>query len=171
MIFKQVDEIISGAKTQTRRVVKPGEELHYDYDGRAVMQLLPMPMPPAYKPRYRTKWQVGRDYAVVSKRGTRGVMWRPDTGKWYVPESTEDVRDGYVPLRVRVTDIRQEPLQNISETDALAEGVDINLGGGVRGVLSPVTAYRNLWDSINDRAGVRWHDNPQVWVITFEVVR
>ena len=26
MIFKQVDEILSGQKTQTRRVVKPGEQ-------------------------------------------------------------------------------------------------------------------------------------------------
>lgn len=28
MIFKQIDEILSGAKTQTRRVVKPGEGMY-----------------------------------------------------------------------------------------------------------------------------------------------
>src|SRR6056297_1461261 len=103
-IFKQVDEIISGAKTQTRRVVKPGEELHRDsWCGDAVVNTLSMPMPPKYKPRYRTKWQVERDYAVVSKRGTRGVWWHPASGDWYVPESADDQRAGYAPLRIVIT--------------------------------------------------------------------
>lgn len=162
MIFKQVSEIISGQKTQTRRVVKSeermakvpsGTPLEFMEIGTSWGDIV------AIRQNNRFKWRLFWSYAVVSKPGTRGVMWEPGTGKWYVPESVEDVREGYVPLRVRVTGIRREPLQAITEADARAEGVE-SCGD-----------YLRLWQSINDRAGVRWHDNPDVWVITFEVVR
>lgn len=69
--------------------------------------------------------------------------------------ASSDKREAHMPLRV--TGIRQEPLQNISEADARAEGV------------SSLDAYAHLWGRINDGVGVRWHDNPFVWVIKFAV--
>lgn len=36
---------------------------------------------------------------------------------------------------------------------------------------TPEGAYRALWQSINKKKGVRWQDNPDVWVIEFELVR
>lgn len=176
MIFKQVREIIDGQKTQTRRVVKPGERWIMDanYQGGPVTVLIP---------GGKIKWQVGRDYAVVAKRGTRGVAYKPDTGEWKVFPNGEYIPHEWCPLRIEITKIRREPLQNITHDDALREGI-LQTGydkymdcycythHATQGVWAdPVEAYCHLWDSINNRAGVRWDDNPPVWVLTFEVVR
>jgi hypothetical protein len=60
---------------------------------------------------------------------------------------------------IRVTGIRVQNLHNITEADAKAEGVN------------SVEEYRALWDSINGKyKGCRWDDNPQVWVLEFELV-
>lgn len=60
--------------------------------------------------------------------------------------------------RVRVLNLRVEHLHDITEADAIAEGVE------------SVEAYRALWESINGKTkGARWADNPRVVVITFEM--
>lgn len=59
---------------------------------------------------------------------------------------------------VRFTKIHSEHLQSITHDDALAEGV------------GSVLEYKALWNSINKKKGIRWDDNPRVWVITFEYV-
>ena len=183
MIFKQIDEILSGQKTQTRRVVKPGEFVYQhgnqNPDGPSailsVSTLVDSPEKHAFTERI--KWAVGRTYAVVPKRGKPGVWWKVSDGipyakspiDWSIKAGFEDfypvnilngmIHDGWQPLRIRITAIRRERLQDISEADAKAEGV------------GNVEEYRALWDSINTRKGTRWQDCPDVWVITFEVVR
>lgn len=168
MIFKQIDEIRRGMKTQTRRLALPystgtGEFPceYFQYPGgeKAVVR---------YSPGWkfpRTKWQVGKTYAVVPKRGQTGLT----------------------DLRIKITNIRREPLQEIGWNDALAEGIhrvswlpdlpDVAayyhthaLGETERNFHSPQLAYRDLWQSINKQPGVRWEDNPDVWVIEFEAV-
>ncbi len=67
-------------------------------------------------------------------------------------------------IRLDITEIRVEPLQDITEEEARAEGV--------APIMRYVGAYRDgfvqLWDGINGgRSGCRWEDNPWVWVITF----
>ena len=91
-------------------------------------------------------------------------------------------------ILLKITDIRIERLQDISEEDAAAEGV-ICPGCGDTGwiLLRPsnpwsgpsehpcdcnlVKEYAKVWDAINTRTGTRWADNPLVWVLTFEAVR
>ena len=77
---------------------------------------------------------------------------------------------------LRVTDVRVERVQDITEEDARAEGVKpVSLqavsGGDVCGA-GHVTArelFAGLWDQINgDRA--TWESNPHVWVVSFERV-
>lgn len=82
-------------------------------------------------------------------------------------------------LTLKVTDVRIEKVQDISEDQAKAEGVKsavwfapfgvdesewINLGGKLN------AEYRNgfatVWDSIYQD----WDNNPYVWVIEFEVI-
>jgi hypothetical protein len=64
MIFKQIDEIKSGRKSMTQRVIKDGETSVIDETGVIV----------AVKDRHgRDKWRVGRTYAMVPKRGAHGV--------------------------------------------------------------------------------------------------
>lgn len=73
-------------------------------------------------------------------------------------------------ITLEVTDVRAQRLQDISEEDALAEGVapktwgaDAAAGQGAR------AAYAELWDEING-AGA-WGKNPWVWVISFKRVQ
>ena len=86
---------------------------------------------------------------------------------------------------LEITDVRVERLQEISEEDAIAEGVTCL--GGVNGTYdrddfsgcwtnysntetaaywnSPIDSYHSLWDSINGVGS--WALNPWVWVIEF----
>ena len=99
-------------------------------------------------------------------------------------------------LTLRVTDVRVQRVQEISEGDAFAEGVEPDLQccgnpdieydlsdhgepinprqGDCCG--SPILAsdpretFRDIWNSINAKRGFGWGDNPWVAAITFEVV-
>lgn len=92
-------------------------------------------------------------------------------------------------LTLEITDVRVERLQDISEEDAEAEGIeyairpfgDWKLIPGIwdfEGLVNdgeqrcdppPAIKYAYLWNSINAKAGTRWADNPWVWVLTFAV--
>jgi len=68
---------------------------------------------------------------------------------------------------LEITDVRAEMLQDITEADAIAEGVDApddEFGGFDR---PHRVAFMNLWDSINAKRGWPWDSNPFVWVLTF----
>ena len=73
-------------------------------------------------------------------------------------------------LVLEVTDVRVEKLQEISDEDAEAEGVELQGGAALwphinRGDKMK-SAYRDLWDSINAKRAP-WASNPWVWVISF----
>jgi hypothetical protein len=74
-------------------------------------------------------------------------------------------------LLLEVTSVRTERLQDITEDDARAEGVE-----GFRIGHSARETFRELWDTINgertDAAAnpVDWASNPHVWVISFKRV-
>jgi len=67
---------------------------------------------------------------------------------------------------LKVTDVRVERLQDITEADAEKEGIDvdtiINTCVGYTG--SAKDAFSILWEQIYKN----WDDNPWVWVIEFE---
>jgi len=67
-------------------------------------------------------------------------------------------------ITLEVTGVRVEQLQEISESDAQAEGVDPI----VAKVPTHRDAYRYLWDEINGVGS--WNANPWVWVIEFKRV-
>lgn len=82
-------------------------------------------------------------------------------------------------LWLRVTDVRVERVQEISEADAIAEGCNPYMPG--EGIIEPPDHpdtyqyrpdYRQgfsvLWDSINAKRGFSWASNPWVWAISFE---
>lgn len=184
MQFKpeSINAIVNGTKTETRRVVKPGETLEE-------VELLPtvIAVTGGY-PKGRLKWQVGRDYAVSPGRGFPGAWvcfdhprYGYDIWEGSDPVSTDSglvdwrkiaAGQGYQPLRIRLLEIRREPLQAITLEDVIAEGIpQYTLA---RGVLSetppdPRWKYRELWESINGAGS--WDANPDVWVLRFEVVK
>lgn len=74
-------------------------------------------------------------------------------------------------ITLKVVSIRIERLQDISDADAIAEGIE-QADGAWRSYcqelsrcVSPVTSYRTLWDSINGPGS--WKSNPWVWVVEF----
>lgn len=77
-------------------------------------------------------------------------------------------------LTLEVIKVWVERLQDISEADAIAEGIKQSdrgfwLPGGYDN--APILAYRDLWDSINGkRPSCSWNDNPWVWVVEFKRV-
>lgn len=68
-------------------------------------------------------------------------------------------------LTLEITRIRVEQLLDISEADAIAEGIDD--GWLVREKVPPprVLAFRHLWEDINGPGS--WQANPWVWVLEF----
>ena len=81
---------------------------------------------------------------------------------------------------LEITKVRAERLQNISEEDAIAEGVKSNFSALFQEQRyydymdiesewrSAVSSFRSLWYKIN---GIEsWHENPWVWVIKYKVV-
>lgn len=84
-------------------------------------------------------------------------------------------------ILLEVTAVRVERLQDISEADAIAEGISVHNadgtcdcgrttynGGGILTRYSAVEAYRDLWESINGAGS--WNASPWVWVISFKRV-
>jgi len=82
-------------------------------------------------------------------------------------------------ITLELTDVRVQRLQEISEEDAIAEGVigtEHDLATCADGstdshfeqvlMLSPREAYAALWDSINGKRAP-WASNPWVWALTF----
>ena len=66
----------------------------------------------------------------------------------------------------RLTSVRAERLQDMGETDAVAEGTLVGLSwpGGTMGV--PITAralYSDWWDQLHRKPGTIWRDNPWIW--------
>lgn len=71
-------------------------------------------------------------------------------------------------ILLEVTGVRVERLQDISEVDAMAEGVE-ETNPNLRG-LQPCMewryAYEDLWKAINGASS--WDANPWVWVVEFQ---
>lgn len=196
MIFRQIDEIISSQKTQTRRIKKEKELYLPDLQAVAITNVYGYrAIDSCGQASYfnghtdRLKWVVGCDYAVQPGRGKLGVWWLDcSIPKWELPGTTREAagtpytvgnefskRIGWKPLRIRITDIRQERLQDISKDDAWAEGCPWSCLMGRYNpcyeILDPREWYAEVWDAINTRPGDRWRDNPLVWALTFEVVK
>lgn len=71
----------------------------------------------------------------------------------------------------RIAAINLEPVQTITEADAIAEGVwtaspDMATSGAI---LNHIGAFRLLWDGIHEKnPKYQWPANPWVWVIHFD---
>lgn len=78
-------------------------------------------------------------------------------------------------LTLAVTEVRFEPLQNISEADARAEGAEpVDPASGRKVLLDPEMGshryhFREIWRQINGEAS--WQENPEVVALTFTVHR
>lgn len=88
-------------------------------------------------------------------------------------------------ITLEITDVRVQRLQEISDDDIAAEGIEVtkhapgdfgienpcatgmvDLPGGVRRHSTAQCCFASLWDTIN-RKRAPWASNPWVWAITF----
>ena len=102
--------------------------------------------------------------------------------EWTMPKAAArgDVTPLFMPrwasrITLEVVGVRVERLQDISEADAIAEGVDsylcresIGKAPLKQGYL-PICAFSYLWDQINGTGD--WDTNPWVWVVKFKRVQ
>lgn len=70
-------------------------------------------------------------------------------------------------ITLEITNIRVERVQEISEDDAIAEGLFCYH----ENYECALDNYPKLWDSINSKRGYGWDTNPYVWVIEFRKVK
>ena len=176
-----VRAIISGKKTQTRRVIKPqpiyfahGGQLafadkhshpHFDHK-RGIKQ----PYEVGDLLWVREAWAsskqaVGPEEACYVYRATdpdwsefQGWRWKPSI---FMPKKASR-------LHLMVTGVRVERLHSISEEDAKAEGVDPD--AVIPFFMSHKETFMILWDDINKKRGYGWDTNPWVWVVDFELM-
>lgn len=72
-------------------------------------------------------------------------------------------------ITLEITGVRVERLHDISESDAIAEGVRHDPADLERGMAyTPTDLFLNLWESINGKESLE--SNPWVWVIEFKVI-
>jgi len=68
-------------------------------------------------------------------------------------------------ITLEITGVRVERLQEITEEDALKEGM---LYQDLPYDSAPVWQFKDLWDSLNAKRGYGWDENPWVWVLKFD---
>lgn len=186
-----VTAILQGRKTQTRRVVKPQPEPVGD--GGFMLPLRPA-CPYGWKGdrlwvretfrRYDRAECACYDYCQCPPHGT--VLFRADDA-WDEAKWSPSIHMPRVASRItlEITGVRIEQLHDISEQDAIAEGIE-RVGGEyscspwknyLKGVLTemnmhcsaPSRSFQTLWESIHGPG--TWQENPWVWVIEFERVQ
>jgi hypothetical protein len=205
---EMVRAILAGAKTQTRRVVKPqphaetiralrSHDRWWYFDrieegefGEVVQQdatRCPYGQPGGHL-WVREAWacpkQLGGSYQREKLlhreaferengdwRGWRGnLRWKPSI---HMPRWASRIT-------LEITYVRVERVQEISEEDAIAEGVSVlslqsaedpsawwQTAPGVNQSRTPQGAFSKLWDQINGARGYGWDANPWVWVVSF----
>jgi len=181
-----VKAILEGRKTQTRRVIKingyaitsPEESLELCEEGAIYYSI--NSMSGYYKPPY----QVG-DILWVRETCYYETFYRePGEGTWVYKADNPDyptipgkwTPSIYMPreaarIFLRVKNVRVERLQDITEEDAIAEGVLLNYGASDERFCrfqSYRDAFKALWDDLNKKRGYGWDINLWVWVIEFE---
>lgn len=159
--------VLNGNKTQTRRIVKYNalfsnwkETLkHAPYQ---IGETLCVAM--SYENIYyriKDTWEYAEEYRQKKEHlaGWNNKMF---------------VKAAFMPYRIRITNVRIERLQDISNEDCLKEGIfkvyDTNVygivGKNLTSWINPKDAYAYLIDKISGKG--TWQNNPFVWVYDFE---
>lgn len=195
-----VRAILDGTKTQTRRVLKPQIETFDVAPGRSCAIEIAWDVDDGKGRIWKGSYPAGAtEFGWKKGTGvltTQTVHYAPGDRLWvretfahvtnFPPSvryyATDDVhelrrkRPGiHMPrwasrLTLTVTDVRVHRLQDISEEDAVAEGVDAISMADVKrqSAWSRRHDFAQLWDSINGkREGANWDANPWVVAVSF----
>lgn len=125
---------------------------------------------------------VRESFALVNPLSGCDKNCRPDhdhgvryAATWTKSHSTEWKPSIHIPrwasrINLEITGVRVERLQEISEADAMSEGIQLLNGrytfnGGLWEERTARDAFKALWHKINGE--VSWFANPWVWVVEF----
>jgi len=213
---EMVKAVLSGYKTQTRRVIKRPEQWMIEFDGEAhrasdqygdsydILEVCPYGKIGAQL-WVREKWRIGAwnengeiaiDYAngdclpyvEVPDPDAHEKLWIQCTDEC-IKKGVEENEEGHYswdkgssPLKWRpsifmprwasriqleITDIRVERVQDITDSNATAEGIVT----APTSIVTPRMSFKKLWDSINAKRGYSWDKNPWCWCLTFKVIK
>ncbi|WP_020208262.1 hypothetical protein [Gilvimarinus chinensis] len=195
---EMVRAILDGRKTQTRREVKPAYDKGFDVDlapceiagevnqsGRA-LDLCPLGgvgallwVRETFSGEYWLSDVKPSERLLVPHPGRLASLtpetwyWAdgsPEHGDWEIPRPSIHMPRWASRLTLEITSVRVERLQDISESDAKAEGA---CSAPCTGYPFPCAqlpksyraGFKGLWDSLYKN----WDANPWVWVIEFKV--
>lgn len=185
-----VRALLSGAKTQTRRVLKPQPELYAEGrwhvfgpgGGVAGVRTDDVPYEAVYFHRIQPGdrlwvretwshsgdgvWSVANAQIALNGSPIYRADGKHDVGCKFFPSIHMPRR--FSRLTLIVTDVRVQRIDDITPEDAVAEGAlsfakEIGFGG-----LEPVPAFRLLWKLINGDEALE--SNPWVAAYTFDVL-
>lgn len=172
---EMVKAILDGRKTMTRRIVKNkafqqwldvgmSDEAMKNPDNNWVDVC---PWQPGDVLWVRETWcknPVGSGYPYCYKASEDSWIYDDMEGMWkpsiHMPRKVAR-------LFLRVKNVRVERLQDITEEDAGAEGLQDFYGKRIP-YISNITRFSDYWDTINSKSGYGWDVNPYVFVVEFE---
>jgi hypothetical protein len=189
-----VQALLNGTKTQTRRVVKDSKDFESVKHKNIIDEELgPLPEFYAYEKGNMIKMancpygKVGdilyvkethcifqNEIVYKASNNLAEVKWTPSLL----------MKKAAARIFLEITEIKVERVKDISEEDAIAEGIEQKIGKNganedtlfrldylSRGYIkmSAAESFKTLWWSIN--GGESYHANPWVWVVKFKVIK
>jgi hypothetical protein len=178
-----VRAILAGKKTQTRRVVKSPYGIHEAEDPGTIPAFCPYGIPPDLlwiREGFFITEEWNRHHGPQKIKRAEEIDKEGENVKWIRAAPSIYMPRWACRIILEIKSVRIERLQDISEKDAVAEGITgphqvgypaYHLPGDSKPRYSrAAAAYEILWDSINEKRGLGWKRNPWVWVLTFDRV-
>ncbi len=193
--FGLTQAVLDGRKTQTRRIVPQSVIDRYD-EWRSDVECIAMPQGSTIESlkdwlsRKEIRYNVGEIVAVAQSYEAVYEEQKDDTLEMldlvYNPGwgNKMFVRSDLMPHKIRITNVRIERLQDISDEDCLKEGIKKEWDFYDEEYIyvvpipnlnseyvhdNPREAFAHLIDKVTGKG--TWNANPYVWVYDFELVR
>ena len=192
--YRLTESVLEGRKTQTRRIIKcprtfkgewvAGFNIHIRQSDKKVVD-----WPCMYDADEREfdggeilpRYMVGEIVAIAQRYADIGIEPFPFCEAGW--RNKMFVKPDLMPYQIKITNVRIQRLQNISDEDCLAEGIVKKVGyEGIPRYYVPwykhtwayatdsaKDAYRFLIDKVSGKG--TWESNPWVFVYEFELVK
>ena len=185
---QMIQSIVHGRKTQTRRVVKTDLEQFKSIDDMSGHAIYCRSEDDEKIKIECSHGQVGDRFWVRETWTQAWTIEEGDKENTFVYQYKADSKSSLEPdkwrpsitmpedacrLRLEITNIKVERLQDISQSDIKAEGVEGKFWSRLFRSKVSINKFIELWDNIYGQASFEptwldWASNPFVWVISFK---
>jgi hypothetical protein len=201
---QEVQALISGNKTQFREVIKPQPPLgcHYTINGNQSHALCfadcktprderdyskePLvcvfPKPTSIDHRLECPYEVGQKIFCKESfvEGFSAIYYGEDAvelgghSMLYSLKPAQHMKQEQSRLTLQIKEIRVERLADISEEDAVKQGI-VNSGGfmdekGVVTLRSDINGFKDYWNATHKKPEEKFEASPWCWIVSFEVI-